>query len=52
MTINGPEAVEYLSSPIDYNHYVEKQLKPIADGILPFIGYDFESITSKQIALF
>jgi len=52
MTINGPEAVEYLNSPIDYNHYVEKQLKPIADGILPFIGDDFESITSKQIALF
>lgn len=52
MTSNGPQAIEYFNSPIDYNHYVEKQLKPIADGILPFIGYDFESITSCQISLF
>ncbi len=52
ITKNGPEPVEFLQSPIDYDHYVEKQLKPIADGILPFIGLDFNAITSQQIELF
>ena len=51
-TINGPEPLEFLTSPIDYDHYVEKQLKPIAEGILPFVGQNFESISSKQMGLF
>lgn len=51
-TINGPEPVEFISSPIDYHHYIEKQLKPIAEGILPFIGQSFENISSKQMGLF
>ena len=52
ITINGPQAIEYLSSPIDYDHYVEKQIKPIAEGILPFIDLSFESMTSLQMGLF
>jgi DNA polymerase-2 len=52
ITINGPEPVEYLSSQIDYEHYVDKQIKPIAEGILPFIGLSFEDITSQQMGLF
>nr|WP_324187401.1 DNA polymerase II [Vibrio hibernica] len=51
-TVNGPEPKDYLSSPIDYQHYIDKQLKPIADAILPFIGLDFESIIAPQIGLF
>jgi DNA polymerase-2 len=52
ITINGPEPVEYLTSQIDYEHYVDKQIKPIAEGILPFIGLSFEDITSQQMGLF
>jgi len=52
VTINGPEPVEFHRSQIDYEHYVSKQLKPIADAVLPFIGYDFDSIVSKQRSLF
>jgi DNA polymerase-2 len=52
MTINGPQPIEYLSSQIDYDHYVEKQIKPIAEGILPFIDLSFENITSQQMGLF
>jgi len=52
MTINGPEPVEYHCSAIDYDHYVEKQLKPIADAILSFIELDFSEMTSQQISLF
>jgi len=52
MTINGPQPTEYLTSPIDYDHYVEKQIKPIAEGILPFINLSFENMTSQQMGLF
>ena len=52
ITVNGPQAIEYLCSPIDYEHYVEKQIKPIAEGILPFIGLSFEDMTSQQMGLF
>jgi DNA polymerase-2 len=52
MTINGPEPIEYLVSPIDYQHYIDKQVKPIAEGILPFIDLSFEDITSRQMGLF
>jgi DNA polymerase-2 len=52
MTTNGPEAIEYQASQLDYDHYIEKQIKPIADAVLPFIGLNFDAITSNQIELF
>ena len=52
ITVNGPQPIEYLSSQIDYEHYVDKQIKPIAEGILPFINLSFEDITSQQMGLF
>ncbi|MCW8327801.1 DNA polymerase II [Photobacterium sp. SDRW27] len=52
ITLNGPEPKEAQQSPVDYNHYVEKQLKPVADGILPFIGKHFDEITAPQLGLF
>ena len=52
ITINGPEPVEYTTSPIDYQHYIDKQLLPIADGILPFVELSFEQITATQLGLF
>lgn len=48
ITTNGPEAVEYLSSPIDYHHYIEKQIRPIAEGILPFIDVSYDEIVNAQ----
>ena len=52
ITLNGPEPLEFLHSAIDYEHYIEKQIKPIADGILPFIGQSFATISSTQLDLF
>lgn len=52
ITTSGPEPLSYQKSPIDYDHYVEKQLKPIADGILPFIGLDFHELSNSQLGLF
>jgi len=52
MTTAGPEPMETLRSPIDYEHYLVKQLEPVADGILPFVGDSFARLTSPQGALF
>ncbi|ATO34757.1 DNA polymerase II [Dickeya dianthicola] len=52
ITVNGPEPLENRRSPLDYNHYVEKQLQPVADAILPFIHDDFATLITGQMGLF
>ncbi|WOC25024.1 DNA polymerase II [Pseudoalteromonas sp. N1230-9] len=52
ITVNGPEPKEFLESSIDYQHYVDKQLKPIAEAILPFVGYSFKQLIEPQLGLF
>ena len=51
-TTSGAEPEEYRQSPFDYEHYIEKQLKPVADAILPFVGSQFDEVTSRQLGLF
>lgn len=52
LTLNGPEPAEYQESALDYEQYIEKQLKPVADAILPFIGESFDKIYLRQMGLF
>jgi len=51
MTVNGPEPLECHVSPLDVEWYVMRQLKPVADGILPFVNEDFDTLISDQITL-
>jgi DNA polymerase-2 len=37
ITVAGPEPLEVRTAAIDYDHYISKQLQPIADAILPFV---------------
>ena len=52
ITVQGPQTVETISAPLDYDHYIEKQIKPIADSILPMISLSFERIANTQLSLF
>lgn len=52
MTTQGPEPLECTSSPLDYDHYVERQIKPIVDGILNFYKTSFDAIVQHQLGLF
>ncbi|TRX56942.1 DNA polymerase II [Thalassomonas sp. M1454] len=52
MTVNGPQTIEYLTAPIDYQLYIDRQLGAVADGILPFIGKRFDEICDDQMLLF
>ncbi|KRB68018.1 DNA polymerase II [Noviherbaspirillum sp. Root189] len=52
MTSSGPEPLETQRSPIDYEHYLTRQLQPVADAILPFLDDDFAKLISRQQILF
>ncbi len=52
IALAGPEPLEARRTPIDYEHYVSRQLKPVADAILPFVGGDFDKLLDGQLELF
>ena len=52
MTVTGPEPLETRRSAIDYDHYLTRQLQPVADAILPFLGDDFSALMTGQKELF
>lgn len=52
MTLNGPEPAEYIRTALDYDLYIERQIAPIADGILQFLGSSFSKVADKQMGMF
>ena len=52
ITRAGPEPLEARSAPIDYEHYLTRQLQPVADAILPFVDDDFSTLIGGQLGLF
>lgn len=59
ITTNGPEPVgsyevhmDWLQSPIDYQHYINKQLSPVADSILHFMDESLNQLVENQLSLF
>lgn len=52
VTKSGPEPIENNPTQFDYNHYIDKQLKPIADDVLVYQNTSFDSlITGDQLSL-
>jgi DNA polymerase-2 len=54
ITVEGPEPIQKLKHKLDYEHYIEKQIKPIANQILSLFDKDFDDLfkDSKQAKLF
>ncbi len=54
ITSDGPEPIQAQKHKIDYSHYIDKQIKPIANQLLSLLGKDFDEIiqNSKQAKLF
>ena len=54
ITTEGPEPIQKQKHKIDYEHYIEKQIKPIADAVLGFYNQSFYDIIkgSSQKTLF
>jgi DNA polymerase-2 len=52
ITLSGAETLECQKSKLDYEHYIEKQLTPIADTILTAVNSSMEVVTGHQQNLF
>ena len=54
MTVAGPEPLAELRSPIDYQHYLDKQLRPVAEPVLAQMHLDFAKVIGddRQLDLF
>lgn len=52
ITTAGPEPLEARRAAVDYEHYISRQLKPVADAILPFVDDDFSRLIDGQLGLF
>jgi DNA polymerase-2 len=54
MTTDGPEPALDRRHPIDHEHYVEKQLRAVAEPVLALLGQAFDDVSGsgKQLSLF
>jgi DNA polymerase II len=53
MTPSGPVPVQLNPEEIDYHHYLEKQIRPLADGVLFALDLSFDDvINGEQLDLF
>jgi DNA polymerase-2 len=52
ITHQGPQPVGYVTAPIDYEHYIDKQIKPIAGIIAQVCRIDVATATSREPDLF
>jgi DNA polymerase-2 len=52
ITTAGAEPAAAALAPLDYQHYVDRQLLPVADGILGFVGSSFRALVDRQFDLF
>jgi DNA polymerase-2 len=53
MTPAGPVPVEHCPLEIDYNHYIDKQLRSLADDVLALQGESFDAVVGgRQLDLF
>lgn len=51
MTLNGAEAADARTSPLDYQHYVDKQLRAVAEPVLELLGLEFERVIGDDLQL-
>ena len=54
VTTDGPEPIQQIRHKINYDHYIEKQIKPIANQILNLFNKEFDDLIegNKQSTLF
>ncbi len=53
MTKRGPVPIQLEHDDIDFDHYIYKQIRPIADSVLPLLGKSFETLCGgRQLSLF
>ncbi|MGI2260845.1 DNA polymerase II [Shewanella sp. GXUN23E] len=51
ITVQGAEPIEYLSAAIDYNYYLQRQLKSVAEPVLQVLELNYDKVVSSQLVL-
>jgi DNA polymerase-2 len=44
ITTDGPEPIDNLKHPLDREHYIIKQVKPVAEPVLATLGLEFDAV--------
>ena len=44
ITIAGPEPADRQENLLDYEHYINRQIRPVVDQVLPILERDFDEI--------
>lgn len=54
MTLDGPEPLDHRVAPLDLEHYVQKQLRPVAEPVLEILDLSFAQVVGDdtQLGLF
>jgi DNA polymerase-2 len=54
VTLAGPEPAADRRHPLDYEHYVEKQVRAVAEPVLALLGLEFGRVVGddRQLSLF
>jgi DNA polymerase-2 len=52
MSTAGPEPLDNIRHPLDREHYVVKQIKPVAEPILETLGLEFEEVIGDARQLY
>ncbi|MEY4582636.1 MAG: hypothetical protein RL701_7339 [Pseudomonadota bacterium] len=52
ITLHGPEPATGQTAPLDYRHYLERQLAPAADTLLQHLGTNLAQMIDPQLSLF
>ena len=52
ITMAGPRALDINDQPLDYEHYLERQMMPVVDGILNLLGDNYDNIMNRQMSIF
>jgi len=48
ITTAGPEPVSEQVSPVDHEHYVQKQIRPVAEPVLALLRLDFDRVIGDE----
>ena len=54
MTLAGPEPIDARTAELDREHYLERQIRPVAEPVLQSLGLSFERVIGddRQLGLF
>ena len=48
MTAAGPEPADERRNPLDHEHYVQKQVRPVSEPVLALLGLDFDKVVGDD----